>query len=109
MIVSPANQPADLEFCDSIFTMQLQDDFSCEDLPVGKPAVHSVPDLIHAELSRSGFPLHGIRCSQDGDAVHLTGTATQFYYVQIALKTALRHAGEYRVVNQIEVLPASPR
>lgn len=69
----------------------------------------SLADLVHSTLSRTGYPLHRIRCWLDQDALVLTGVTTKYYYVQIALAAAMRHAGHRRIDNRIEVIPpASP-
>lgn len=138
MIVFPAKQPAEVGICDEIFAEQIPDDEAAppwvhrqfleaaaaapslsgssastpgprDDVPQAGSFDPSAPDLIHAELRRSGSAMHRVRCWRDGETLVLSGVTTRYYYVQIALTTALRHAGCCRIVNRIEVVPPSPR
>lgn len=78
---------------------------SCQVSHAAGDSEPSVADLVHGTLSRTGYPLHGIRCWSDQDALVLTGVTTQYYFVQIALTAAMRHAGHRRITNRIEVVP----
>lgn len=63
---------------------------------------------MQSTLSRTGYPLHRVRCWSDHETLVLTGVTTKYYYVQIALAAAMRHAGHRRIDNRIEVVSPRP-
>lgn len=72
---------------------------------LGQPAAEALETVekVNCELSRSRYPLNHIKCECDAKALLLTGVASQYYYVQIALETTLRHAGSIPVKLQVVV------
>ncbi len=73
--------------------------------PEPSPAAQSVADQVNEELLRSRYPLSKIQCETVNESLILTGFTTQYYYVQVALEAALRHAGELPVGLNVEVMP----
>jgi|GEM_PF-5915204 len=66
-------------------------------------------DQVNRELMQSRFPLNRICCECDDHGLTLTGSTSRYYYVQIALETALRHAGEIPVMVEIQVVSTIAR
>jgi hypothetical protein len=67
----------------------------------------SISDLVHLALSRSGYPLQNIRCWNDDQTVTLSGFASRYFYVQVAVEAARMVANGRRINAQIEVVPYS--
>jgi hypothetical protein len=66
-------------------------------------AVIETVEKVNHELRQSRFPIGEIRCECSTDALYLTGVTSQYYYVQIALEAALRHAGKLPVQLHVVV------
>ena len=73
------------------------------------PVAQHVADQVNQELLRSRYPLSRIQCETVNESLILTGFTTQYYYVQVALEAALRHAGELPVGLDVEVMPTPVR
>ena len=56
---------------------------------IGIPTVRETARAIETALARSGYPLHGVRCRCDGDALILAGRTTCYFHVQVALTLAM--------------------
>ncbi len=69
----------------------------------------AISDLVHVALTRTGYPLHHVRCWNDEETLTLTGFVTRYFYAQIALEIALRLANGRRIEAHIDVQPAPDR
>ena len=68
-----------------------------------KTSTPSIVEFVHRSLAATGYPLHNVQCSFDGDSVILSGRVKCYYHAQMAIETARRSAPGTQIVTKLEV------
>lgn len=71
--------------------------------PRTEPETLAAVAKVNGELSRCRYPVTRIKCECDANTLLLTGVTTKYYYAQIALEAAKRHAGSIPVKSHVVV------
>ena len=64
-------------------------------------------EQVEKALADSGYPLHQVRCECDDHTLILSGRASRYFYLQVALTAAMALAGHRRVTVNIQVVPTA--
>jgi hypothetical protein len=67
--------------------------------------LEDIVQKVNLELSASPFPLRQMKCEFRDGSLNLSGVAVQYYYIQLALEIAMRHASGSAITVSVQMTP----